>query len=130
MFPEKWNLDNINKIKLNNNYTKILLNYILDDFKNLKNDRKTFLTLCEWSYPNFTGGGEKWLYDISKKMYEFGYNPIIITFIDKDYKYFKKLKIIEKENVKIVEMVNDKIDLIKLINFLEPVCVSHQELIE
>lgn len=126
MFSEKWNLDNINKIKLNDKYTKILLNYILDDFKNLKNDRKTFLTLCDWSYPNFTGGGEKWLYDLSKKMYEFGYNSIIITFIDKDYKYFKKLKIIEKENVKIVEMVNDKIDLIKLIKFLEPVCVSHQ----
>lgn len=42
MFPEKWNLDNINKIKLNDNYTKILLNYILDDFKNLKNDKNIF----------------------------------------------------------------------------------------
>lgn len=129
MINDKWNYNNINNIVLKKNYSNKQLSFILNDLIKIKNDNdNVFLTLCDWSYPVFKGGGELWLFDLSKKMIEFGYNSIIITFIDKNYEFYKKFNIIESQGVKIIQMINDSVDIIKFIKFLNPKCISHQGL--
>ena len=128
MYFNKLNNININKILVNTEFTKNNLFYILDDFKELVNEKKIFLTLSLWSYPIYNGGGELWLYDISKKMNDIGYNSIMITFKNKNNENFEKLNIIKEEKTTIIQMVYDEIDIIKLIKFLNPFCVHHQGL--
>ena len=128
MYLNKLNNININKILVNTEFTKNNLFYILDDFKELVNEKKIFLTLSAWSYPIYNGGGELWLYDISKKMNDIVYNSIMITFKNKNNENFEKLNIIKEEKTTIIQMVYDEIDIIKLIKFLNPFCVHHQGL--
>ena len=129
MISDKWNLKNISKIIYDNgDYININLFYIIDEFKKIKNDKQTFLTLCDYSYPEAMGGGEMWLYDIANKMHDFNYNSIIITFKNKNHEYFDKLNIINNKKITIIQMVNDDIDIIKLIKYLNPCVVSHQGL--
>jgi glycosyltransferase involved in cell wall biosynthesis len=128
MYLNKLNNININKIQKNTEFTKNNLFYILDVFKELINKKKIFLTICTWAYPIYNGGGEMWLYDISKKMYDMGYNSIMITFKNINNVNFSKLNIIKEEKTTIIQMVYDEIDIIKLIKFLNPFCVHHQGL--
>jgi len=124
MNNSKLNIKNINKIQ-NSNFTYNKLYYILDELKEIINNKKIFLVLCDMGYPPF-GGGENWLIDVMNIAKLHNMNPVMICFKDDKNNYFSKFNIIKNNNCTYIQFIRDYCDYIKLIKFLNPMCIFHQ----
>jgi len=104
-------------------FLKIDLNFSIPDKK-----LKRILTLVEWGYPPF-GGGENWILDLNKILFENNYETYLICFYDPyNEKYFDKINFIELDYVKIIQMPMDIISIIKIIKIINPNIINHQGL--
>lgn len=132
-----------NNLLNNKNYLNIQnINLYLNSFKyedffyNLTNldlnfkipikEKKRCLTLVEWGYPPF-GGGEEWLLNFNKILFNNGYDNYLICFSDPfKNEYFDKIKLIDLNYIKIIQMPKDIISIIKIIKIINPDIINHQ----
>jgi hypothetical protein len=123
---------NISNIKSHINNTKDnislftnLLNIEID-FCITKKNKKRCLSLVEWGYPPF-GGGENWLLNFNKMLYNNNYETFLICFSDPFIKKsFKKINLIDLDYIKIIQMPFDILTIIKFIKIIEPDIINHQ----
>ena len=91
-----------------------------------KKKNKRILSLVEWGYPPF-GGGENWLLNFSKILYNNNHDNYLICFSDPfNNKYFTEIKLIDLTYVKIIQMPKDILTIIKIIKKLNPDIINHQ----
>ena len=121
---------NINNIKIhlstydnNNNFdyiTDLELNFEIPEKK-----MKRCLSLVEWGYPPF-GGGEDWLLNFNKIISN-QYDNYLICFSDPfKNEYFKNIKMIDLNYIKIIQMEKNLISIIKIIKIINPDIINHQ----
>ena len=131
----------LSKIINNNNNNNIfkICNKIIDDNAvltldfdikdkdiNKKNNLKRCLTIADWGYPPF-GGGENWLLTMNKIFNKNGYDNYFICFCDPfKNNYYDKIKMIDLNYVKIIQMPKDLMTIIKIIKLLNPEFINHQ----
>jgi hypothetical protein len=115
-------LNNISKNKdIFNDFFNLELNFEIPIKKN-----KRVLTLVEWAYPPF-GGGENWILNFNKILYNNNYDNFIICFSDMFKNIsFTETKLINLDYVKIIQMPKDLIYIIKMIKVINPDIINHQ----
>ena len=128
------NKNYLNKNNINNYLNNISKNKdIFYDFFNLElnfeipiKKNKRVLTLVEWAYPPF-GGGENWILNFNKILYNNNYDNFIICFADMFKNIsFTETKLINLDYVKIIQMPKDIINIIKVIKVINPDIINHQ----
>ena len=92
--------------------------------KNVEN-KSILLTLADSIYPA-NGGGENWLLDINKLLKN-DFFCIAICFKDVfNNTWFSKINYIEHKNVHIIQIPFVIRDIIEILNYIRPKCISHQ----
>ena len=121
------NINNIN-IHLNIYDNNDNFNYITDlelNFEIPEKKKRRCLSLVEWGYPPF-GGGEDWLLNFNKIISN-QYDNYLICFSDPfKNEYFKNIKMIDLNYIKIIQMEKDLISIIKIIKIINPDIINHQ----
>jgi hypothetical protein len=121
MLSKPYSIKIHNIYTLQNHYIKILKGIL----KHNVNNRSVLLTIADSVYPA-NGGGENWLLDINKILEE-DYFCIAICFRDIfSNKWFSDIKYIKYKNVHVIQMPIVVRDLIAIIEYLKPICISHQ----
>lgn len=88
--------------------------------------KKRILSLVEWGYPPF-GGGENWLLNINKILYKNNYDNYLICFSDPfKNEYYNAFNMIDLGYVKIIQMEQNLLSIIKLIKIIDPNIINHQ----
>lgn len=102
------------------------INYTELNFELPVKNKKRILSLVEWAYPPF-GGGENWILNIHKILFENNFENFIICFSD-PFKniYYEKIKLIDLNYVKIIQMPKNLLEIIKLIKHISPDIINHQ----
>ena len=124
------NKKNIEKL----NYNDSSLN-LFDEIFNLNinfeiplKTKKRCLSLVEWGYPPF-GGGENWLLNLNKILFENNYDNYLICFSDPfKNKFFVDYNLIDLKYVKIIQMEKNLLSIIKIIKIINPDLINHQGL--
>ena len=117
--PYSIKIDNI--YTLHSDYIKVLKEIL----KQNVNNRSVLLTLADSVYPA-NGGGENWLLDINKILEE-DYFCVAICFRDLfSNKWFSDIKYIKYKNVHVIQIPIVVRDIIAIIEYLKPICISHQ----
>jgi hypothetical protein len=107
--------------RLQDKYVKILNEIIGQNIEN----RNILLTLADSIYPPF-GGGENWLLDVNKLL-ENDFFCIAICFKDVfNNKVFSDIEYVKHQNVHIIQMPIVVRNIIAMIDYIKPVCISHQ----
>ena len=121
------NLENYVNKEFNNddnilyNFSKLNLNFEISN-----KIKKRNLTLVEWAYPPF-GGGENWLLDFNKILFNNNYDNYIIYFsIPFKNIYFNEIKLIDLKYVKIIQMPKEIFSIINIIKKINPDFIHHQ----
>jgi len=90
--------------------------------------KKRCLSLVEWGYPPF-GGGENWLLNFNKILYNNNYDNYLICFSDPfKNEYFKDYNLIDLKYIKIIQMEKNLLSIIKIIKIINPDIINHQGL--
>jgi len=90
--------------------------------------KKRCLSLVEWGYPPF-GGGENWLLNFNKILYNNNYDNYLICFSDPfKNEYFKNYNLIDLKYIKIIQMEKNLLSIIKIIKIINPDIINHQGL--
>ena len=109
-----------------NNISEKFFKFFLPKNLNLDKSKKKIITLSEWGYPPF-GGGENWLLNISKIFHDLGYESFLICFSDGfTGKNFDKNNFIDLKYVKIIQMPYNLLEILKIINIINPSIINHQ----
>jgi len=130
------NLLNKNYLNINNiqKYTKDEQSIIIfDDIININinfdiplKTKKRSLSLVEWGYPPF-GGGENWLLNFNKILFNNNYDNYLICFSDPfKNEYFDGFNLIDLNYIKIIQMEKNLLSIIKIIKIINPDIINHQ----
>jgi hypothetical protein len=107
------------------NYLEELINIALP-FEIKKKEKKRMVSLVEWGYPPF-GGGENWLLNFNKNVFKNNYENFLICFSDPfKNEYFSEINKIDLEYVIIIQMPKDLLNIIKVIQIIQPDLINHQ----
>ena len=121
MLSKPYSIKRENIYKLKEKYIKILKEIIEQNIEK----KNVLLTLADSVYPA-NGGGENWLLDINKIL-ENDYFCVAICFRDEfTNKWFPEIKYIKYKNVHIIQIPIVVRDIIAIIDYIKPVCISHQ----
>lgn len=128
------NKNYLNKTNITKYLTDLPNNkHIFDSFFDLElnfeipiKKNKRILSLVEWAYPPF-GGGENWILNLNKILYNNNYDNFIICFSD-NFKNisFTKTKLINLDYVKVIQMEKNIVNIIKIIKIINPDIINHQ----
>jgi len=125
------NKENVNNYKnfFNSNKNSLLKDFFSLDLPfelKIEKNKKRSITLVEWGYPPF-GGGENWMLNFNKILYDNNYDNYLISFSDPiNNKIFDEFNLIDLEYVKIIQMPKDILDIIKIIKIIDPLFINHQ----
>ncbi len=124
-------LKNINLESINRSYEISLnpkLREIISHNHHKKNKKPIYLVMAEWGYPPF-GGGECWLMDTMKWLFEQGFNCYYIYFYDHVNKSeFTQINLINVDYGIFIQFPQNYLELLQFIKLLNPKVISHQGL--
>lgn len=128
LFDEKYvDVVNINKIGSFELSNCIHFDDKLQKLLDLKSETKPiYLVMANWGYPPF-GGGECWLIDTMRWMFDSGFECYYVYFTDhQSNKYFDKIDTRSFVFGHFIQFTQNQSVLIEFIKALKPVVISHQ----
>ena len=121
ILSKEYSVKKENIYKLKEKYIKILKEIMEQNIQK----RNVLLTLADSIYPPF-GGGENWLLDMNK-IVENDFFCVAVCFKDVfNNKVFSEIEYVKHQNVHIIQIPIVVRDIIAIIDYIKPVCISHQ----